>query len=137
MLGKAEILAALDRKNVKNVDIEKALGLPSSRVSELRAGSRNLKLEEAVKLVEAFKLEPPTVYVSPLSLPIARMVVHHVANVCAASLEETQVQELAEDLQAFGRFVADPRVRDNMQSVQAFFHALELRRTTAQESAAQ
>lgn len=60
VLSEREILASLRRLRtagqVRNRDIEVALGLPSSRVSEIMSGKRRLKGDEMARLNRHFKL---------------------------------------------------------------------------------
>jgi hypothetical protein len=57
VLGQTEILEALRDHGITSADIGRALELPSSRIAEMYAGKRLLKLSEAVKLVAEFELE--------------------------------------------------------------------------------
>jgi plasmid maintenance system antidote protein VapI len=52
MLSANELLTTLRERGVTNADIQRVLGLPSSRVSEMFTGKRRLQLDEAKKLVE-------------------------------------------------------------------------------------
>jgi hypothetical protein len=65
MLRKNEILDALrakiDAGLIKQADVGRALGLPSSRTAELFGNKRGLSLDEACTLVEKFRLQPPMV----------------------------------------------------------------------------
>ena len=131
MLDNEQLLARLEEVGVRNVDIEKVLGLPSSRVSEIRTGKRRVQLDEAAKLVKAFGLEIPAGQISPLSLSVARLIVRHVAFELGASPSDHDVEELAADLRAFGRFVSDPQVRDSVQAAEAFFQGIQIRRASA------
>ena len=138
MFDTDELLARLEAKKVRNVDIARALGLPDSRVPEIRDRRRALKLDEAVKLVRAFGLEQE-VTVSPLPAPILRLVVQYVAAALGVAQERTQgrVEDLTEDLRAFAEFVADPKVRRSLDAAEAFFRAMELRRPSAESAARQ
>ncbi|GAA3886028.1 hypothetical protein GCM10022276_01400 [Sphingomonas limnosediminicola] len=61
MLTTSELLFRLRERGVRNIEIARALNLADSRVVELYAGKRSLKLDEAACLVETFGLEddPP------------------------------------------------------------------------------
>lgn len=59
MMTGEQILARLDDAGVRKSQIARTLGIPDSRVAELYGGRRLLKLDEAVKLVEAYRLEEP------------------------------------------------------------------------------
>lgn len=130
VLDSNQLLARLADLEVKNVDIARVLRIPESRVSEMRAGKRRIKLDEAVKLVEAFRLEEASQEgaITPLTTPIARLLVLHVSSSVGAELPEEQVVELAADLRAFATFVSDPQVRDSVQAAGGFLKALQLRR---------
>lgn len=105
MLGTNQLLAALERRGISQAEIARVLGLPSSRISEMYSGKRQVKLDEAKKLVDAFALEDGEP-VPPISQQIARLLILHVANQLRAPmpLPDDLVQELALDFQAFSRF---------------------------------
>lgn len=130
VLNSTQLLARLADLEVKNVEISRVLGIPESRVSEMRAGNRRIKLDEAVKLAEAFQLEEggATAPITPLTTPIARLLVLHVANSLQQDLPEESIADLAADLRAFATFVADPQVRDSVQAADGFLQALRIRR---------
>src|SRR5213596_2430200 len=54
------LLSQLKARGIRNVDIARVLGLPDSRVPEIRDKRRALKLDEGAKLVQAFGLESAT-----------------------------------------------------------------------------
>lgn len=129
VLNSTQLLARLTDAEIKNVEIARVLGIPESRVSEMRAGKRRIKLDEAVKLVEAFELEadqPATI--TPLTTPIARLLVLHVAQSLSVELQEDVLADLAADIRAFAIFAADPQVRDSLQAADGFLRALRVRR---------
>lgn len=105
MFGTDQLLEALAARGISQVEIARVLHLPSSRISEMYAGKRQVKLDEAKKLVDAFGLEdqPST---PPINEQIARLLILHVANQLGVSmpLPDELVQELALDFQAFSRF---------------------------------
>ena len=57
--GLDHILSALKDRNIRQVDIARALDLPASRVAEMCGGKRKLKLTEARKLHAVFGESPP------------------------------------------------------------------------------
>lgn len=130
VLDSNQLLARLSDAGIKNVEIARVLKIPESRVSEMRAGNRRIKLDEAVKLVDAFKLEGETGAspITPLTIPIARLLVLHVAGTLGVDLADDQLADLAADLRAFATFVADPQVRDSVQAADGFLQALRIRR---------
>lgn len=131
MMTTAEILDALEAKGVRNSDIARALNIGPSRVTEIKAGARNLKHEEAVKLVETFDLEPASSQqVAPLPASIMRLIALHIATALKVPEppDSPVMQELVADLAAFSRFVADPQVRESITAAESFFQAMRLRR---------
>src|SRR5687767_12025390 len=73
VMNTRELLGRLEAIGARNVDMAKVLGLPDSRIAEIRKGRRALKLDEAAKLVAAYNLDNRST--SLLSKPIARLVV--------------------------------------------------------------
>lgn len=136
MFDTDELLARLDQKGVRNIDIARALGLPDSRVPEIKRKDRALKLDEAVKLVRAFGLEQDQAVVA-LSPAVLRLVVRYIAMELDAPLEgkEARLEELTADLRAFSAFVADPKVRSSVEASEGFFQAMRLRRPKSGASA--
>lgn len=103
MFGTDELLHALESRGVAQAEMARVLGLPSSRISEMYARKRQVKLDEAKKLVDAFGLEDAP-SVPPINEQIARLLILHVANRLNAPCSDTVLQELALDFQAFSRF---------------------------------
>jgi hypothetical protein len=138
MFDTDELLTRLRERNVKNVDIARALDLPDSRVPEIKDKRRALKLDEAVKLVRAFQLEQDQA-ASPLPPQVLRLLVRYIALQLGVPLEtdDPQVEELAADLRAFSAFVADPKVRRSIEAAEGFFEAMRLRRPRADKEARQ
>lgn len=149
VMNKAELLAALKAKGVKNVEIERALGLPSSRVSEIMWAApgnnppsgrkaRELTYDEGVKLARAFGLNGADV-ARPPGLPpeVLRLVARHVADSLGAEPSEGLLEDLTADLRAFAVFAADPKVRKTIDMAEGFFRGVNLRRQEAQEEAPQ
>jgi hypothetical protein len=127
VLDTNELLARLEAKGVRNVDIARALDLPDTRVPEIKTKRRRLTLDEGAKLVRAFQLEQDSV-AAPLPEPVLRLVVRYVAGQLGARPEDAQIEELAQDVRAFAAFVADPKVRRSVEAAEGFFEALRLRR---------
>jgi hypothetical protein len=121
------LLALLEERGVRNVDIAKALGLPDSRVPEIKRKDRKLSLDEAVKLVRAFQLEQ-ALQAPPLPPAVTRLTVRYIAQELGISPDDSRLEELAEDLRAFSEFVADPKVRRSLDAAESFFQAMRLRR---------
>jgi hypothetical protein len=99
------LLAALERKGVSRADIGRALNLPSPRITEMYSGKRRVLLDEAKRLVDAFRLEDRD-QVEPISEAVARLLARHVAKRLGKPLtgDDALLQELAEDLRAFASF---------------------------------
>lgn len=133
-----ELLRRLDAKGVRNIDIARALHLPDSRVPEIKRKERALKLDEAVKLVQAFGLEQDSAVV-PLPPQILRLVAQYVATTLGVPQERIQerMADLTEDLRAFAEFVADPKVRRSVEAAEGFFRAMALRRPAPGSAAPQ
>jgi hypothetical protein len=128
VLDTEELLARLQEKGIRNVDIAKVLGLPDSRVPEIRDRRRSLKLDEGAKLARAFGLEPGQ-SADPIPLPILRLVVRYVAEELGlAQGDDRQLEELTADVQAFSEFVAEPKVRRSLDAAEGFFQAMRIRR---------
>jgi antitoxin component HigA of HigAB toxin-antitoxin module len=136
VLDTEELLALLDSKGIKNVQIAKALGLPDSRAAEIRSRKRAIKLDEAAKLVRAFQLEEAR-QVPPVPLPIFRLVIRDLAHQLHVRPSEEQVEALADELRAFASFLSDRRVRQSIEAAEGFFQALRFRRQGAEEEAPQ
>jgi hypothetical protein len=136
VLDTKELLERLAEKGVKNVQIARALGLPDSRVPEIKSGKRALKLDEAVKLVRAFQLEEAR-EVPAVPVAVTRLLVRHVAERLQARASEDLLEDVAQDLRAFGVFLADRRVRQSLEAAEGFFQALRYRRPGAEEEAPQ
>jgi plasmid maintenance system antidote protein VapI len=129
MFDTDELLARLKEKGVKNIEIARALDLPDSRVPEIYRKDRALKLDEAVKLVRAFRLEQDQAIV-PLQPQVLRLLVRYMAMQLGASLAEDdpRMEELTADIRAFSAFVADPKIRRSIEAAEGFFEAMRLRR---------
>jgi hypothetical protein len=138
VLNTDELLARLEERGIRNVDIARALGLPDSRVPEIRRKERALKLDEAVKLVRVFELEQDR-SASPLPAAVLRLVVQYVAQQLGCPPERVQAKqaELTEDLRAFSEFVADPKVRRSIEMSEGFLRAMAFRRPAPGSEAAQ
>ncbi len=132
MFDTDELLARLDQKGIKNIQMARALGLPDSRIPEIKRKDRALKLDEAVKLVRAFELEQDQAAL-PIPAPVLRLLVRYIASALLVPLEgnEDRLEELTADVRAFGEFVVDPKVRRSVDAAEGFFRAMHLRRPKA------
>jgi hypothetical protein len=135
VLTTVQIMDALKAKGISNADAARLLGIAPSRIKEIRDGERHLRHEEAVKLVDAFKLEgeaglPPPI--SPLNAQAARLVVRWVARSLAVDVSDQAASELATDLQAFFLFVsAHPNA---IRDFETFLESLAIRRAVQVEA---
>jgi hypothetical protein len=136
MLDTDALLEKLDEKKIRNIDIARVLGLPDSRVPEIKQRTRALKLDEAARLVQAFELEPDR-GATPLPPSVLRLVVQYVA--VRMGVPEGRIHglsdEVTEDLRAFSEFVSDPKVRRSIEAAEGFFRAMLLRRPDAESEA--
>lgn len=129
MFTTAKLLDELRRRGIRNGDVARALDVHPSRVTEIYKGERVVKLDEAAKIVEAFGLESPVVQKVPaLPGPVARLIVLYLAEELKVRPSPHRVAELSADIRAFAEFVADPKVRQSVESAEAFFQAMRLRR---------
>lgn len=134
VLNTADLLALLEERKVSRADIARAIKVTPSRVTEMYKGERAIKLDEAAKLVETFGLEQVP-EADPLPLSIYRLAVRHIALRLKAPLSEPLLEDLAEDLLAFGRFAASPSVRQSVEAAEGFFRALQYRHREPEEGA--
>ena len=135
VLTTVELLDRLTARGVKKADIARCLNVHPSRVTEMWKGERTIKLDEAAKLVAQFDLESlPAQRVSPLPASIARLIVQYVSHELGARHDPAQLEELSQDIRAFAEFVADPSVRGSVESAEAFFQAMRLRRPRSEEA---
>lgn len=127
VLDTEQLLNRLKEVGARNVDMARVLGLPDSRIAEIKGKRRALKLDEAAKLVRHYKLDEPA---NPLTTPVARLIVQHLARSLGNDVADSELEELAEDLRAFSAFASDPRVRSSSEAAETFFRSLEIRRAT-------
>jgi transcriptional regulator with XRE-family HTH domain len=128
MLTTEQILNELADRGVKSADIARVLKIDPSGVARLKHGSRRLLLDEAIKLMEAFRLERPLSQVSLLPTESARLIVRYVAEELKARVSEEQIREIAEDVRAFAEFVNEPKAPRSVEAAEAFFDAMRIRR---------
>lgn len=135
VLGSKDILDELARRGIEKTEIADALGIHPSQVTRLYATDkkpRQLKHDEAVKLVAKYRLEQaPQAKVLPPA--VWRLVAHHAASTFGLSLEEDDplVRAVSADLAAFSRFFRNPRVQGTIEAAQNFFDAIESHREPA------
>jgi transcriptional regulator with XRE-family HTH domain len=130
-----QLLARLRERKIKNADIARTLGITPSRVTEIFNGDRRVLLDEAVKLAQAYGLEPEP-KATPLPPQMIRLSVLYVAAVLGVPLERTEerMADILATLRAFSEFVADPKVRRSVESAEGFFQAMLLRPQAAPEA---
>jgi transcriptional regulator with XRE-family HTH domain len=134
VLDTGELLALLEARGIKNREIARVLGINDSRVTEIKKGERQVKLDEAAKLVRHFGLEQAQL--APLPAPVARLMILHVAQALGKKLDpdSPEMRELSADIEAFARFVADPQVRESVEASENFFRAMQLRSGAGREA---
>ncbi len=103
MLTEAETRAALaalvDGGTVTRAEVARALELPPPRITQILAGERLIKLDEAKVLHDRYGIgRKPTA--AAISDAHARILVRHVARVLDAPCTEAQLRELAQDATA-------------------------------------
>jgi hypothetical protein len=135
VLDTDELLARLKEKGIRNIDIANALGLPDSRIPEIKRKDRKLTLDEGAKLVRAFGLEPSPAEVAPLPAPVLRLVVRYLAEELGSRSPESALEELTADVRAFAEYVSDPKRRRSLDAAEAFFQALRFRRRASVSAA--
>lgn len=136
VLGSKEILDELARRKVERSEIAEVLGIHPSQVTRLYETDkkpRQLKHDEAVKLVARYGLETPP-QASSLPWAVWRVVAHHASLRLGLSLDENdpRLQAVASDLAAFSRFVRNPRVQGTLEAAQHFFLSMESARPEAE-----
>lgn len=145
VLDKKELLAALEAKGVRNAEMERALGLPSSRVTEIRWATpgrepppgkkpRELTYDEGVKLARAFGLEQAPAE-HPLPEPMLQLAVRWIAGKLSSDPTDEQVEAAAKVLRAFARQAADPKILQTLDAAEGFFRAMDLRFPELEEAA--
>jgi hypothetical protein len=118
VLSQEEILERLADRS--RAEIARILDIPSTRVTEMYGGRRQLKLDEARKLVDHYGLaEQPS---AALSEPVARLAVRWVAQNLGVSVEtdDPRLAEIALDLQALSEFAVRPEVQQELAQVNGF-----------------
>jgi DNA-binding Xre family transcriptional regulator len=131
MLSSEQLIELLSARNIPKNEIAKTLGRDNSAVSRMFGNARSVKLDEAKALVERFDLQAPdSPPLSPLSLPVARLLILYAADRLGLSLDpaDPRVEELAQDFRAFSRFAADPQVRENADAAAGFLQGVRLGR---------
>ena len=124
----SELLCRLTERNIRNVDMARVLGLAASRISEMRAGRRDIKLDEAAKLAMAFDLEEAHSVISDAALAV---IIKHIAEVLGKSIDDhgSTLRELTADLSAFVQSQTDPTMR-SATAVAGFLRGLRIGRGT-------
>ena len=132
MIGTDEILARLESLleagKIQKKEIAAALNITPQRISDHFSGDRKLKLDEAQRLVETFGLEDPAELISAIAtIPVLKLLVAYAVRELApgTELDESRIEDIARDVQAFLRYVCDPKVRQNVDLAEGFFLALQ------------
>lgn len=150
VLTTLEIIERLEAKGVTNAEIARLLKIAPSRVKGIkdlargnvqvnhtgkpRGESRNLRHEEAVKLVHHYGIEDvPRLPPSPLTIRAARVFVGWLARQMGAELSDELLATLAGDLAGYVAFAALPEHRDAIRDLENNLQAAELRRLAQEE----
>lgn len=127
MLTTSELLTRLRERGIRNVEVARALEVSASRIAELYAGKRSLKLDEAAKLVAVFGLED-----APMMAPdqVLAALIKHVGEVLGKPIDDgnERLGVLTDDLKAFAQFQTDPAMRSCPAAAEGFFRGLRVRR---------
>lgn len=132
MWSSGELLARLEARGVRKIDIARALGLDPSSVTAIFKGKRRIALDEGKKLVEHFGLDEEI----PLpSEAVIRVVVRHMLEMfnLDPGEKDDRLAEVTSDFRAFMAFTVDPKRCDSVEQAEAFFKALSLRRQHRRE----
>lgn len=123
MLGKAEIVAALiqkvDSRETTQKAIAETIGVAPARISELFKGIRDLSVDEAKLIVDAFGLEktgPPPVSADSLPAPVVQQVVEAVVEYLTGDLAEGRLWS-AVVVDAAKQIAADEHATPDPQSI--------------------
>lgn len=113
VLTQSEILNRIaDRPRA---EIARVLDIPATRVTEMYGGRRQLKLDEARKLIDHYELVE-----TPLGLNglVARLAVLYVAQQLGVDVDRSdpRLAETALDLQALAEFAARPEVQESVEA---------------------
>jgi transcriptional regulator with XRE-family HTH domain len=105
VIDTAELLARLKAREISQAAVARALNLDPAQISKLYSGIRQIKLDEAKRLVEAFRLDDKSV-APPINEQTARLLILHVADTLGIDLppSDERVATLAADFQAFSQF---------------------------------
>ena len=128
MRDSASIIADLKARGVTQSAVAEVLHIAQPQISKLFSGARQLKLDEACRLVDAFKLEAtPSPAGDVISEPVARLLTLWVARELGAKVDpqDARVGEIALDLQAFAQFVSETAARATPDVLNGFFHGLK------------
>lgn len=132
MIGHAELLdwlhAERDAGRLTNAQLQKLLGLQSSRVSEIFDGRRKISLNEAKVIVEHFRLEESAPITVPARIPTAALTIvldELFRSTEGAQLGESALRPLAEGLQRGLELLAkNPAIHSNPDALRAFAQAV-------------
>jgi hypothetical protein len=142
MIGTDDVLSRLDALlkagQIKKKDIADALGIAPQRIADLFTGARYLKLDEGQRLVEQFHLEDPLEAINAIATtPVVMMMIRYALQELAPGVvpEQSRIEDIARDCQAFLRYAADPQVLGDLEMAKAFFLARKAMETEAPKAA--
>ena len=133
MLSTYELRALLRQRKIKGGEVATVLGVTKAVVSRIYSGKRPLKLDEARRLIEHFKLtETSPGSLSPLTLPVSRLLILYLGNRLGVKIDpdDPRLAELAQDFRSFSIFALDPRLGESTEAVEGFLQGLRLKQNT-------
>ena len=125
MLGHEQIVSRirdLVDGGTRQTVIAAVMEIPPPRVNEILSGVRQVKVDEAKRLCDAYNWDSPAVIqvvdAPPFSVGLARLVVRHIAREASTEIAEAKIEDLALDLVAFAGFVREPHRRERLELVE-------------------
>jgi transcriptional regulator with XRE-family HTH domain len=124
VIDSGTLLQRLSEAGITQIQIARTLNVDPSQISQLYRGKRQIKLDEAKKLVERFAIATDDT-VPPISEQTARLLILHVANTLGQPLspDDQRVQELTLDFQAFSKFARDHLPAPSPEATSGFLYA--------------
>lgn len=125
VITSSTLVDMLKARGVTQAAVARVLRIDPSQISQMYSGKRQIKLDEAKKLIEAFGLDESQA-APPINEQTARLLVLHVANRLRVPLppEDNRVRELALDFQAFSKFARAHLPAPSPDAASGFLEAL-------------
>lgn len=127
MLSTNELCALLRQQKIKGTEVAALLGINTAGVARLYNGKRMLKLDEAKRLIEHFKLsEASPGSAPPLSLAVSRLLILHAAKFLGADIDpgDPRVTELATDFRSVSIFALNSGFGESTEAVEGFLSGM-------------